>query len=59
VGQVPVGDEILIKALGLNLSLFSKGMGFCFMPYDLQLAMEDIPVGGAICQLNEPEEGRC
>jgi hypothetical protein len=46
VGQVPVGDEILIKALGLNLSLFSKGMGFCFMPYDLQLAMEDIPVGG-------------
>ena len=30
VGQNPVGDEILIKTLGLNLSLFSKRMGFCF-----------------------------
>jgi hypothetical protein len=31
VRQIPVGDEILIKTLGLNLSLFSKRMGF-FLP---------------------------
>ena len=30
VGQIPVGDEILTKTLGLNLSPFSKRMGFLF-----------------------------
>jgi hypothetical protein len=28
VGQIPVGEQILINIFRLNLSLFSKGMGF-------------------------------
>jgi hypothetical protein len=31
VGQVRVGDEILIRTSGLNSSLFLKGMGFLFL----------------------------
>jgi hypothetical protein len=33
VGQIPVGDKILTKTLGLNLSLFLKRMGFCFLAH--------------------------
>jgi len=42
-----VGDEILVKTLGLNLSLFLKGMGFCFLllpPNHSRLAVKRVRV---------------
>ncbi len=40
-----VGDEILVKTLGLNLSLFLKGMGsfvFRLTPYDSRLVVKRV-----------------
>jgi hypothetical protein len=41
VGQIPVGDEILITILGLNKSLFSKEWAF----YLIFLISEDHSYG--------------